>query len=562
MKRFSSVFYVSGIILPALLLAGAIEVSLAELNSGLFEPYEVYPTGSRPEAVAVGDVNGDGRNDAVMTTSFNFDDVNDYKLFVLLQGESGQLSPPIKYPTQGSYTNRPLSVDVGDVNNDGLVDVVVGNSKASLEVFIQTSTGELEASALYPTAFSTVIKIADLNNDGLLDVAGIGWGGSDVAVFLQNTNGTLDAGLTYYAPHGGYDDLDIGDINSDGLTDIVVMSGQGYAHDNLAVLTQNTGGSFEPAVFYDLGGNELTKGVAVGDVNADGANDIAVTYGGNSPNSKLGVFYQNGAGGLAPPVSHDSFDVPDAVEIADVDQDGRQDIVLLHEGWEVLGVYLQQGEGALQQEELYPVPLVSQYNPQGLDLGDINGDDRPDVVIADQNNGLVVLRHTSSRYLFRDDMESGAVNWTVTGSDGGGGPALWNLSNHRFRSAGTSFYYGRGDTLTYNSGARNYGSITSIPIDLTGVVGAQLQFFHLLRTENLSPYDTARVQISADDGASWNDVFLSAVSTPSDVLEGVDIDIGAYAGQLIRLRFSFDTIDSLYNNFEGWVIDDISIATQ
>jgi hypothetical protein len=47
--------------------------SYSNADSNLFSPYVYFPTGSWPEAVAIGDVNGDGQNDMVMTTSFNSD---------------------------------------------------------------------------------------------------------------------------------------------------------------------------------------------------------------------------------------------------------------------------------------------------------------------------------------------------------------------------------------------------------------------------------------------------------------------------------------------------------
>lgn len=365
-------------------------------SAPLFDPYYALASGSWPEAVAIGDVNADGRDDVLMTTSFYFDPVNDYKLFIFLQTANGTLAPPIKYPTGGSYTARPASLDLGDLNHDGRLDVVVGNGRSSIEVFLQGADGTLSPSMIYPSVHSTRIKIADLNNDGRDDVAGIAWGGGSAAVFLQNLDGTLDAPATYYAPHGGYDDLDVGDINNDGLTDIVVMSGQGYAYDNLAILTQNPEGSFDPVVFYDLGGNELTRGVAVGDVNGDGADDVVVSHGGNRPNSKIGVFYQvpePDGPSLAPAVNLEAYDIPEPVTLADLNGDGRLDIATAHGGWMQLGVYLQQADGSLAAETLYPIPYASHYNPQGLVLGDINGDGLPDAAIADYNHGLVILPH-------------------------------------------------------------------------------------------------------------------------------------------------------------------------
>jgi len=73
-------------------------MTTSAVNSGIFTPYKAFPVGSWPEAVAIGDVNGDGLNDVVMTTSFYSDPDNDYHIFVFLQNASHQLSPPIKYP--------------------------------------------------------------------------------------------------------------------------------------------------------------------------------------------------------------------------------------------------------------------------------------------------------------------------------------------------------------------------------------------------------------------------------------------------------------------------------
>ncbi|MCP4304366.1 MAG: hypothetical protein GY788_05710, partial [bacterium] len=45
--------------------------------------------------------------------------------------------------------------------------------------------------------------------------------------------------------------------------------------------------------------------------------------------------------------------------------------------------------------------------------------------------------------------------------------------------------------------------------------------------------------------------------TEGEGFQKVDVSLSAYTGQVIRLRFSFDTVDHAYNNFEGWVIDDV-----
>jgi chitinase len=372
--------------------AGDKTIHILSAAPDLFAPYTATATGSWPEVVAIGDLNGDGRNDVALATSYYADPDNDYMLFVFLQDESGGLLPPVKYPIS---TGRVTGMTIGDVDHDGRADVVLGHDRISIEIFTQNDSGGLNTSILYPTAFSTRVKIADMNHDGLQDVVGIGWGGSDVGVFLQNSFGTLDAPVTSAAPHGGYDDLELGDVNHDGLTDIVVMSGQGAA-DNLAILTQQSDGTMNSAVFYNVGGFVLTHGVTIGDFNGDSRNDVAVTYGGNSPNSFIAVFYQNGSGTLDPPVSYASYDIPEPIQAADINQDGRDDLVVLHGGWDTMGVSLQQKDGQLAAEQFYVIPYASHYNPQGLAVGDFTDDDVPDVAIADYNNGLVTLHNTTA----------------------------------------------------------------------------------------------------------------------------------------------------------------------
>ena len=86
-----------------------------------------------------------------------------------------------------------------------------------------------------------------------------------------------------------------------------------------------------------------------------------------------------------------SQDNPSALVLADVDGDGRKDALVAHNA--SLGVYRQFPNGDFLAEELYTIPSASTHQLQGLAVGDINGDGRPDAVIADYNRGLIVLRH-------------------------------------------------------------------------------------------------------------------------------------------------------------------------
>ena len=355
----------------------------------LFNPYVTIDLPSSTESAAIGDVNDDGFNDVVVTTSYAFDPDNDSHIFVLLQDASGNLGSPIKYSVGLLPTQYQIkSTAIADMNNDGKDDVVISYENG-VGVMLQNAQGSLNPIAVYTSnhlSFSNTYKVvaADLNGDGLNDIASIDWGSQseDVDIFLQNNSAILNPPVSYTAPHGGYDDLAYGDVNGDNLNDIVVMSGQGYLTDNLSILIQQSDNTFGAAVTFDLGFDENSNAVGVGDVNGDNLDDVVLAYGGNKPSSNIAIFYQNAGGTLNTPISLLSYDSPGAVEIADINGDGRKDIAVGHPGWHAVGIYLQKPDGMLMGEQRFPFSY-SNTNTHRMAVGDINGDGLTDIVEAD-----------------------------------------------------------------------------------------------------------------------------------------------------------------------------------
>jgi hypothetical protein len=367
----------------------ALSTGVAGAAGTLFQPYQAFAVGSWPEAVAIGDVTGDGRADVVMTTGFYFDSSNDYRVWVFAQTGAGTLAAPVSYPT--GYTATPQSVQIGDVTGDGRKDVVVGLDGLGVQVYAQLAAGGLDAPTLTSTTDGRIVRLGQLNGDIRLDVAAVGWGTNTVSVLLNDGSGGLQPPVSYPAQHAGYDDLDVADVTGDGRDDLVVMSGQTYAVPNLSVLPQLASGGFGVANEYRVAPNTNTSGVGVGDVTGDGRKDVLLSFGGNRPDSNLAVFPQTSSGTLGTPVVHPSYDIPEPVEVADVDRDGLDDVVALHGGWNRAGVYLNRPGGSLGPEDLYAIPYASHYEAQGLAVGDFSGDGGQDLAIADYNHGLVVL---------------------------------------------------------------------------------------------------------------------------------------------------------------------------
>jgi PKD repeat protein len=167
---------------------------------------------------------------------------------------------------------------------------------------------------------------------------------------------------------------------------------------------------------------------------------------------------------------------------------------------------------------------------------------------------------SGERVVFSDKADGGTAQWTVAGSDGVGGPALWHVSSHRSKSPSSAFYYGRDATLTYDTGARNYGTLTTRPIDLTRRVNSWLNFHHFLRTQNVNDRDQARVEVSGDGGASWQVVYSTPFNNTGGDMREFGWDLAAYDGRVIQVRFGFDTIDNQSNGHEGWVVDDVVVS--
>jgi hypothetical protein len=411
----------SGILLPDTLYTATISSAVTDLAgnhlpmnlrwqfktvNSEFKSILHLSTNISPEAVAIGDLNGDGRNDVVMTSTTTLAPPFSNNIFhVYIQNKDGTLYTPTEYLYSNPIGCIASSVAIGDINNDGNNDIVIANGSCGIQTFLHNSSGGFDAGVVHASINNTdKIRIADINNDGLLDVVGVGWGGysSTVSVWLQNSNGILDNQITYGIGYIGLTDIEVGDLNNDGLIDVVAIGGPA-GNGNIGVLLQSQSGILTPPVYYSVGTLGLTGipwSVAIGDLNGDSLNDVAVSILANMPVSGIVVFTQNVNGTLNPVVEFPSYESPGAMKIAGITGDGRKDIVVLHGGWNHMGVYEQQLNGAFRPEHLYEtipfdnyLTLDGLYNSNGLAIGDINGDGRPDMVSADRRNSWLTIAY-------------------------------------------------------------------------------------------------------------------------------------------------------------------------
>lgn len=162
--------------------------------------------------------------------------------------------------------------------------------------------------------------------------------------------------------------------------------------------------------------------------------------------------------------------------------------------------------------------------------------------------------HTSTAPLI-NNFEGGASDWTATG--------LWNFIDDDQRShdgSDHSWYYGSSNS-NYKDGSPNTGDLTSPEILVPNAnPNYSLRFWYRYKTENSEKHRDQRwVQISENGGPFKN--ILQLYDDPENFWLSPTIDLSAYVGSKIRIRFHFETLDGAFNEFEGWYIDDVEITT-
>jgi hypothetical protein len=260
--------------------SGGVSVLLGN-GDGTFQAALNYASGGLgATSVSVVDMNGDGKLDLVvlndsiayLTASAIADCSSKCGGISVLPGNGDGTFQPATTPSYSGGTN-PLSVAIGDVNGDGKLDVVVTNSGvSSIGVLLGNGNGTFQPVVAYGSVGGgSGIALADVNGDGFLDAIT-----SSVLVFLNNGNGTFQSGISYPVKNDPAS-VAVGDISGGGKLDLVVASG--YPTDSAVSVLQGKGnGQFGNAVAYKPGG-KVSQSVAVYDVNGDGLLDVLVANG-------------------------------------------------------------------------------------------------------------------------------------------------------------------------------------------------------------------------------------------------------------------------------------------
>ena len=276
---------------------------------------------------------------------------------VLLGNGDGTFQPAVVYSSGGA---EAYSVAVADLRRNGKLDIVVTNINCSatcfdggVSVLLGNGDGTFQPAVTYDSGgpIASSIAIGDVDGDGVPDLIVADYKSSTIGVLLGVGDGTFQPALVYGSGEEGPDSIAVGDLRGNGILDLVAANRwtnekNGYEHSNVGVLLGNGAGTFEQAVSYGVGGTSYLAFPAIGagynalvvaDVNGDGVQDVAVVrwctklehFTECAGNEEVSVLPGNGDGTFAKASVYSSAGFfGAALAVADVNGDGRPDLIV------------------------------------------------------------------------------------------------------------------------------------------------------------------------------------------------------------------------------------------
>ena len=359
--------------------------------------------------LAVLDVNGDGRLDAIASFSGNPGDSNSTKAFVLINDGTANFTlapgtfgnwnvlasgdfnrdgkidlvagpgPTILYGKgDGTFTIGPsyaINADgavVGDFNHDGYLDVAVSSYSNGIYALWGNSTGFAAPKQVFPFGAS-YLQAADLNHDGYLDL--IAASASSLDVYTNQRNGTFSSPRVFAASGNNYYPSQFGfaDFNRDGYLDIAFQNEVAYG---------TAGASFQDPIITQ---SAHAGGVVTADFNGDGIDDVAVT---NIATGAVTVFTGSGKGYFNAGKTYAGGVLAGDLAAGDVNGDGVMDLVVTRgidspvSGAYDVSVFLGNGDGTFRSaisSKVLGSPAAKTYNRQSFAV-DVNHDGKADLI--------------------------------------------------------------------------------------------------------------------------------------------------------------------------------------
>ncbi len=293
---------------------------------------------------------------------------------------------------------HPEALTVGDFNGDGWLDVATVNSGSDdVTMLFGNGNGTFRSGISFGVGRSPMfLTSGDLNHDATLDLIVAETGSDGIVVLLGQGDGLFQQPMFY--PSGkGPTFLELGDLDRDGDEDVVVInSGRfgNYPPYSLAVLLNDGHGHFSTAhVLEEQDQHGLfPTGVSIADLSGDGLPELTVTWSQPSwrtPNGLVSVFTNEGHGQFVRSQDIDAGFTLSALTQVDLDEDGNLDLIAASVFTDSLNVLLQEAPGQYTK----PAQLDVGFSPMAVTLHDLNGDGHWDLIASNRasNSASILL---------------------------------------------------------------------------------------------------------------------------------------------------------------------------
>ena len=224
---------------------------------------------------------------------------------------------------------------------------------------------------LYPGA----IAVGDFNGDGKFDAAVINMSSGNVSIFLGQGSGTMQL-APVALPTGIYASrLVVADFNNDGKADLAITN---IGSSNVGIYLGNGDGTFRAPTYITAG--LAPSGIAVADLNGDGKQDLVVTNAssGTIVGQSVAVLLGNGDGTFRIARTYTSGINPQDVVIGDFNGDGKPDLAVANNNDATISVLLGNGDGTFGPRATF----ATGFRPYTLRAVDVNGDGRLDLAVV------------------------------------------------------------------------------------------------------------------------------------------------------------------------------------
>jgi hypothetical protein len=242
--------------------------------------------------------------------------------------------------------------------------------------------------AVIPVSGSPIaLGTADFNRDGHADIVYQDmYTGGNLHVLLGKGDGTFTPGQTIPLPQGVGANITVGDLNGDGIPDLILgydFSYNAQVNDSITVLLGHGDGTFSSPAYFAVSNAEVSfyGKMGIADFDGDGHADVIAS----DFDGSLYFFKGDGQGHLATPVIVSGPIFGTDVLVADLNGDGRPDFVVASSY--SFDVFINPGNAVFSTPVSYPTNFYSS-GQNSLLLADVNGDGHPDLLYGDFSEQL------------------------------------------------------------------------------------------------------------------------------------------------------------------------------